>query len=380
MKILHTTHSYSPSLDGVAEVLKNLSEGFVKRGHEVHVATSLSPNTDKDSIINNVHVHRFDVSGNSVQGLKGEVSKYQEFVCSNDWDIIVNHCTQTWATDSLLDLLGEKLCPKILVTHGLSAFSDKNYDLYYNKLSKSLDLYSKWCCISDVTEEFDFVEKFNLNPPTVITNGVNINEWTTQDLGLRKMWNIGDCPWVLNVSNHNSNKGHSNYINLAKSLKGKNIKFSLIGRPHLAQKFGMGKFGILGGCYYSCYIKSFLNSSVILKTNLQRKEVVSAIKEADILVSTSVKEANSIVILEAMAAKTPWVSFNVGSVSKNEGGVIVRNEKHMAEQICELLIDHKKRLHLGRLGRQRVNEFHSWDKIISLYEKEYLSVIGKFIY
>ena len=40
MRILHTANTYAPSLDGVAEVVRNISERLVKRGHEVHVATS----------------------------------------------------------------------------------------------------------------------------------------------------------------------------------------------------------------------------------------------------------------------------------------------------------------------------------------------------
>jgi glycosyltransferase involved in cell wall biosynthesis len=114
--------------------------------------------------------------------------------------------------------------------------------------------------------------------------------------------------------------------------------------------------------------------AVDLKTNLARREVVSAIQEADIVVSTSKWEANSLVLLESMAAGTPWVSFDVGSARENIGGVVAGNLDDMANSITELVRDHDRRKSLGRVGRARIAAKHDWDSIADRYERLYESV------
>ena len=40
MRILHTASTFAPSFDGVAEVVRHISERLAHRGHDVHVATA----------------------------------------------------------------------------------------------------------------------------------------------------------------------------------------------------------------------------------------------------------------------------------------------------------------------------------------------------
>ena len=111
--------------------------------------------------------------------------------------------------------------------------------------------------------------------------------------------------------------------------------------------------------------------SIDLRVNRPREEVVSAIKEADLMVSTSRKEANSLVLLESMAAGVPWVSFDVGSARINAGGVVVGDLNDMAEVVGELLRDAKRRKTLGEAGRAQIVGNHDWDKIVDEYEQTY---------
>ena len=41
LRILHTAETYSPEVNGVAEVVKQISTRLARRGHEVHVATRI---------------------------------------------------------------------------------------------------------------------------------------------------------------------------------------------------------------------------------------------------------------------------------------------------------------------------------------------------
>src|SRR5208282_2129275 len=102
--------------------------------------------------------------------------------------------------------------------------------------------------------------------------------------------------------------------------------FTLIAGTYPMGKWGLGRFGISGGCAYQCKLRSMVSPGTAdLRVNRAREEVVSTIKEADLMVSTSCKEANSLVLLESMAAGVPWVSFDVGAARINAGGVVVRD-------------------------------------------------------
>lgn len=376
MRILHTANTYAPLLDGVAEVVRHISEGLVRRGHEVHVATRTVASQPAEAIVNGVCVRRFSVNGNLAVGMKGEVREYQEFVRAGGWDLMVNHCLQTWPTDALLEWVGSFPWASLLVTHGLST-ENQLFREYYRKMPLFISRYSAWVSVSALNEESAYANQHGLNAPTVIRNGVDLQEWNDPLLNLRDTWNLQGHPWLISVSNHGHEKQHDWSFQLAERLKGTNAKLTIVGNSHMADKWQLGRLGIRGGCYYECRMRAFTSRSVQLKTAIARREVVSAIKEADLLVSTSRREANSVVLLESMAAGTPWVSTDVGSARENAGGIVVSSVDKMAEVVLELLRDPDRRKCLGREGRTRVGERHDWNRIVDSYEQLYEGAIGQ---
>jgi glycosyltransferase involved in cell wall biosynthesis len=308
--------------------------------------------------------------------MRGEVEQYRQLVRSGNWDLLVNHCLQTWPTDALFDEIAGYSWPSVLVTHGLSIHNSL-FDEYYLGIPNHLSTYRKWVRVSGISEEALFAEKFNLPLPPIITNGVGLSEWAQPRLGLRQAWGINRKPWIVNVSNHNPLKDHRTFFQLANQLRGVGAHFTLIGGTYPMSKWDLGRFGISGGCSYECRLRTAISfGAVDLRTNLQRPQVVSAIQEADILVSTSKWEANSLVLLESMAAETPWVSFDVGSARENVGGVVTGSLDEMANTITELLRDTVRREILGRTGRARVEAKHDWESITDQYERLYESVVG----
>lgn len=63
MKILHTVEFYYPSVGGMQEVVKRLSELLVQYGHDVTVATTRLA-ARRDKTINGVKIKEFEISGN----------------------------------------------------------------------------------------------------------------------------------------------------------------------------------------------------------------------------------------------------------------------------------------------------------------------------
>ena len=371
IRILHTAVTYAPSLDGVAEVVRSISERMAQRGHEVHVATTGSDSRSGKAELEGVNIHRFNVKGNRTLGMRGEIDRYRRFVFSGGWDLMVNHCLQAWPTDALLNEIGIYPWPSILVTHGLST-DNPLFDSYYREITRFISSYAKWACVSKVCEEFSLAEKCRLPKPAVIRNGVDAQEWDRPTLSLRRKWGIDRKLWIVNVSNHNPWKDHANFFRLASRLRSAGARFTLIGNTYPMAKWELGRIGIAGGCAYKCRLRTVLaGNAVELKTNLERYQVVSAIQEADVVVSTSKWEANSLVLLESMAAGTPWVSFDVGSARENTGGVVVGSLGEMVNVVAELLRDADRRKRLGELGRARAAAQHDWDSITNQYEELY---------
>jgi len=86
MKILHTVELYYPSVGGIQEVVKQVSERLVKVGHSVTVATTKLSNR-KSKVINGVNIEEFEISGNLVRGINGEEKKYQNYLINSNFDI-----------------------------------------------------------------------------------------------------------------------------------------------------------------------------------------------------------------------------------------------------------------------------------------------------
>lgn len=93
-----------------------------------------------------------------------------------------------------------------------------------------------------------------------------------------------------------------------------------------------------------------------------------------LLVSTW--EAFPLVILEAMAAGTPWVSLDVGNVRELSGGYVVENVEQMSRRVNELLEDKCERNRVGEAGRAEVEQKYCWNKIVSRYEDLYFELVA----
>ncbi len=130
-----------------------------------------------------------------------------------------------------------------------------------------------------------------------------------------------------------------NLENMAKELKLKNVKF----------------FGYVGN-----------------------GELIQLYYRADVCVVPSIwDEPLGLVVLEAMAAKTPVVVTRKGGiplmVKDGHNGFFVRprNAREIKERVNELLADDTKRLKMGQNAKQTVLEKFTWDIIAAKYERIY---------
>jgi glycosyltransferase involved in cell wall biosynthesis len=378
MKILHTAHSYYPERNGIAEVVSQISRGLVLLGHEVHVATGLIEKTTNYEELSGVKINRFSISGNYLEGVKGnpaEIKRYLDFVLKSDWDIIVNHAGQSWPTDLLINHVGRISIPFIYVPHGMSGINDPKWSEYFSIMPELFERYAHISCLSESFDEKPFCDAHNIKHYSIIPNGVNLDEFERFELiDVRTNWRIGNKKLVLNISNHNPLKGHKEFIQLAEKFDN-DFVFVNIGNSYPAARFNLGKFGVQGGCYYECLLKSRGVQNHLMKTHVPREEILSVLRTADLFVLTSNWEASPIVILEAMASGLPWLSFNVGNVKEQSGGIVVDDLEHMAFTVKKLFDDRELIVKLAEAGKKQILERNNWTNIVKMYENLYTFVL-----
>jgi glycosyltransferase involved in cell wall biosynthesis len=375
LAILQIAHSYAPEVNGVSEVVRRISEGLVRRGHRVHVATGHCRERKAD-VINGVSVSSFHISGNWLRGYvasPGEIERFRTFVFRGNWDVQANHLGQVWCTDLLFDLLPQLNRVKVYTPHGMPSKAVPEWAPYYRMLPALLRSFDAVTCLSETFDEKPFCDAHGISHAYVIPNGVDPAEFQGKAQDLRREWKIGDRPWVLNVSNHSPLKGHRLLFQLARSLPARSVVVN-IGNSHFAEKWGIGAMGVKGGCYYSCRVRSCFGARVQLRQHVPRTLVTAALRAGDVFVLPSSREASPLVILEAMAAGIPWIGFRVGNVSEHPGGIVVDTFAEMIDWTNKLLANPSLRAELGAAGRERALSRHAWDGIIDRYEELYCTL------
>jgi glycosyltransferase involved in cell wall biosynthesis len=115
-----------------------------------------------------------------------------------------------------------------------------------------------------------------------------------------------------------------------------------------------------------------------LTKQTDRQTLIGAYQQADVFVMPSEIEAAPVVLLEAMAAGLPWVSFEVGNVAELSGGIVVQNEAQMREAILTLQHSPTLRQQLSAAGRAQAVERYDWKQVAKQYQQLYQSTIWGF--
>jgi glycosyltransferase involved in cell wall biosynthesis len=373
MLILHTAPSYAPDVGGLAEVVRQIATRLACRGDEVHVATGMNLSQVPVEDVEGVHVHRFACQSTPSLGAQGDVDGYLRFVRSKHWDVVTMHFLSGWTSTALLPYLDEIHGGKVLVGHGFRHMQHPHLARRIEDLARHLHNVDHIVTLSPKLEERLLCERYNLPSPEVIPNGVDLAEWSAPLCALRLNWGIAARPWLVNVSNHSPIKRHEAFFEVARLVRQAlpETVATIIGGHYPAARWGLGRFGVRGGCWYRCRFEAGFSRGIELRWNVPRAEVVSAVRESSVTLLTSAFEASPLTILESMAAGIPWVSFDVGCVREYVGGVVVKDVVEMVDATLEFLRNPERARAVGEQGHRRVHEQHSWDDIVRRYESLY---------
>lgn len=387
MKILHTVESYLPARNGMAEVVRQLSEGLAARGHAVTVATSVNAERDFDSL-NGVGIQTFPISGNIIRGLKGPTEAYVRFVQQANVDLITCFAAQQWATDLLLPHLSSLSAKKVFVPTGLSALHDPAYRAYFEKMPSWLRTFDANVFLSDTYQDAAFARRHSIANAVLIQNGASNEEFGSMPSNsLRQKLGIGQrTKLILHVGTFTGEKGHHEAIQIFLNARVRNATLLFVGKsPAKITK-------ILGRRrrYLELPKQYALAGKKIRSHSLSREDTVQAFKEADVFLFPSRVECSPIVLFEAAAAGTPFLSTEVGNAREiaewTGGGQIMPTEFRdmrgyadiaaASRQLETLLQDEALRERMGTSARAAWQQHFTWEKITDRYERLYLDLLA----
>ncbi len=439
MKILFCCEFYAPSIGGIQEVMQQVAERLVSRGHDVTVATSqLQARTFTE--LNGVRVVGFDVSGNFVKGLDGEVTQYRTFVSAGDFDVVLINMAQQWTIDALIPILPNIPYRKVLIPCGFSCFYEPSYAAYFLQMPNILQQFDHLIFHASDYRDISFAKKCGLKRFSIIPNGASETEFAVEnDPAFRKRWGISDQERLfLTVGAFTADKGHADLLRsyLTCDFGKQDSVLLLNANVYIAEpekrnstasetssellthhhKWGTAESrqneatirAILSQTYHRLLdfigrhkpdhnpppfrdeMQSLLkqlnqpgtNKRVVV-TDMPRPELVQAYMNADLFVFASHIEYSPLVLFEAAAAGTAFLSAQVGNAHEiaewtgagmigpsliDHKGYTRIDSKPFAELWVHLSNDGTTRGELGRNGKRNWAARFTWQHIAQQYE------------
>jgi glycosyltransferase involved in cell wall biosynthesis len=380
LRILHCVEFYHPSPGGAQAVVRHVSRELVRRGHEVTVATTRLAGR-RETELDGARIEEFDVSGNAVRGLTGEIERYRSFVADGGFDVVMTYAAQQWTTDALLPVLGDLACGTVLAPCGFSGLADPAYEDYFSDLPDRLGQFDELIFHSDTYQDIDFARRAGLDNLNVVSNGAGREEFEDMRSEFRQGHGIDpDEPLLLTVGPHNWRKGHELAI--------EGFRRADIGGGTLVV---IGNRPLRLGCQWDCRRRAIgtrLGSGGHKRVRIldvPRDQVLSAYKAADLFVFGSKVEASPLVLFEAVASATPFITTAAGNAEEiaawTDGGVVVPSKRHdglvsaspdaFASEVTRLWDDDEGRARLAESGRARWLAEFTWDRIAERYEAVY---------
>ena len=417
MNILHTVEYYHPSVGGAQEVVRRISEGLVARGHRVTVATTRLDGRVSLNV-NGVAIREFDVAGNSVRGLRGEAERYQRFLQEWDCDVMMNYAAQEWTMDLALPLLERLSYRKVMIPCGFSGLYDPAYRAYYAGMPQVMRRYDHLVFHASEYRDIDMARQNGLDHFSIISNGASRAEFSQTDTSFRQRHGIPEeSLLLLTVGSHTGLKGHRLCLEAFRRLDCENAVLVIVGNSFggarlgkafirrllkvlgrrdfamAAQVFRQAVRGHLGqGCDSDCrrrargINKGRSGQPRALLLTPPREEVVAAYHAADLFLFGSNIEYSPLVLFEAMASHTPFLTLACGNAAEivawSGGGVLAPTRQQeegyvdgdpaeFAHEIDQLLSNPGRRAQLAASGHQAWFGRFTWEKLVEEYEQLY---------
>jgi len=297
VKILQVCPKYYPSMGGVEEHVKNLSERLV-HDHDVTVFTcDPSGQLPREELLNGVKVQRF--RSFSPQDAYHISFRMLRELRHSSFDVVHGHSYHAIP----LFFSSYAKADKFIINayyhgHGHTLFRDFLFRLYKPLGGRIFDRANRVVALSNFEKSL-LIKDFNIDDSniTVIPYGMNLEEFK----GLRR-------------EKHKEKK--ILYVGRLEEYKG--VQYIIEALPLLEPNLHLE---IIGKGPYKRHLVDFTNKlslegRVDFYQDLPRKELLSRYALADIFILLSKYESFSIVIAEALASKIPCIIANTSALTE----------------------------------------------------------------
>ncbi len=371
MRILHTVNQYYPEIGGSEEAVRQISERMVRLGHDVTVATGYSPKR-KELRHNGVAIRQFRCSGNSVDGYGGNPEEYRAFLRKEGFDVILNYGTLVWSTDLTFEMMPHLSARRVLLPCCYYRLGDARYRAYFDGLPGAIAQYDAAIYFSVRNNDWTFAERHGLTNGVIIPNAADPSEFTAAERGnLRKRFGLTDEVIVLTVSNHGWVKNHRFFWDCVPGIKAAGGFPVMIG-----EAYAPAPLKWLKQCYPHCRSKGLIHSVPVLE-HCSRQFVRDAYADADIFLFGSSFECSPLVMFEALASGTLFVTTECGNVrDMAEIACVVRDGAEATATIRDFISDRGRYRDRIERGRSLIGESLNWEKISRDYEALYQRILS----
>lgn len=209
---------------------------------------------------------------------------------------------------------------------------------------------------------------------TIVRNGIDIEDLTSNTSNFKKKYRIGE--FILFVGRFNKVKGIDTLLKALSLIKDKeellNVKLIIMGADFGFESTMLEMINTLK-----------IKDKVLIIKNPSRIDVISAYNESKFLVLPSRWELSPLTPLEGFAFKKPVITTNAHgipfTVKDKENALLVQPEDHqaLADAIMELLRDQKKCLEYGLNGYKLVQEVCNAETMANNTLKVYQQIINR---
>lgn len=355
-----TTHL---NTGGITAYLYTLTEGFINKGHQVHI---ISCGGDSENIFRNIGAKVFNINIRTKSELSPKIyfnlSKIVKYIKGNDIEIIHSQTRVTQVMGALLRKITRR--PYVSTCHG------------YFKTRLSRRLFPCWgdsvVAISDAVV-VHLVDDFKVakNKVALVMSGIDLEKFNSvgeeTKMKRRKGFGLKDGFLVGMVAR-------------LSDVKGQDI---LVGAmPYVLKKFSNIKLVLFGKGKLESLLKEMVNK-LSIKDNVIFNPTLSKPSECmsvlDVFVAPSRMEGLGLSVMEAQSCGLAVIGSKVGGIpsliENNKTGLLVESENSevLADAIIRLIEDGQLVRSLGKEAREYALENYSSvnmiEKTLKVYEK-----------
>ncbi len=361
MKIALCSDYFYPKIGGITTHIEDLAKKLKERGHDVIIVTKKA-NFDKN--IHGLNIMRINSFFRTSKTLDiPNTSELKNIIKKENPDVI--HAHHAFSPISLFSLsVGKELGIKtVLTNHSIQFLYD--FDYLWRSSSYILFPYRQYINNADRIiavsgAAASFISHFTRKEIKVIPNGINVDEFSPAHKEF-------DGKSVLFVGRFAYRKG---------------LHLLLQSMPYVTKENRNAKLTIVGDGYLKYLLKVLirgldLQKNVVILEGVDKKQLIKIYQNSNVFIMPSIYgESFGIVLLEAMASKTPIVTTNQGGIKEiikhGKTGLLVEKNKvrKLSENISILLNDKKLSKRISSDAFELVKKY-DWSKIVKKIERVY---------